>query len=112
MVTDPYDDDDDQPTLQRLPSGIAKSASGVRTAFAVPVSIGAPLDHGFGEETTAVDHVALAANDETEAVPAPPAAMTPADGEQPTPALPLDVAEFLLRLSGDTERPPPADPDR
>lgn len=112
MVTDPYDDDD-QPTLQRLPSGIAKSSSGVRTAFAVPVDIDALLDQGFGEETTAVDHVALPANDETEAVPEPPAEMFPADGEQPTPALPLDVAEVLLRLSGATaRRPPDPDPDR
>lgn len=110
MVTDPYDDDD-QPTLQRPPTGSVKNASGVRAAFTVPVGIDEALDHGFGEETTAVDHVPLAANhDQTEALsdpPPPPSSMSPADDEGPTPSLPLELAKELLRMSSPSQPPPP-----
>jgi hypothetical protein len=101
VVTSTYDDDDDQPTLQRPPTG----AAGGR-AFTLPGATGEPM-HGFGEETTAVDLVPLAeTSPETTTTPAPPTFLTPADGEEPTPSLPLDVAQVLLRLTGNAEPPP------
>jgi hypothetical protein len=100
VVTNTYDDDDDQPTLQRPSTG----APGGR-AFTLPGAACEP-EPAFGEETTAVDLVPLAeTTHETTSTPAPPTLRTPADGEEQTPSLPLDVAQVLLRLTGTAEPP-------
>lgn len=118
MVTDPYDDDDDQPTLQRPPAGaFAKNDSGVRAAFGVPLRpLDEALDHGFVEEKTAVDRAPLGAANDDQTVAVAMAGVLgdvlPADLEGPTPSLPLDVASLLLRASAPSEPPPgPGDDD-
>lgn len=119
MVTDPYnDDDDDHPTLQRPapPSGMAaKLGSGFR-AVAVspppsqqtqlspqqpPLALEEFLDSGFPEEEdTAVDREPLQPlEDVTEAEP-PRRIMTtmPLDAER-TVTVPVDVEALLRRAS-------------
>lgn len=120
MVSKPYEDEDDAPTLQRplTPSGpAARFDSGVRAAVG-----GVPLDdlHDIGfedEATTAVDRVpvisacdyaientvtSLDAAAAAGAVTLPP----PADTETDTANLPVDVAAVLRRASEQTDPPP------
>lgn len=101
VVTDPYEDDDDQPTLQR-PSGSMPIAT-ARSAECAS-------DGGFpDEEDTAVDREPLAASSADDTATArlakaatrlPEAGATlPADGEQDTATLPIDIATALRRAS-------------
>ena len=127
MVTDPYEDDDDDPTLQRPSpaSGMAaRPGSGFRAAVtpssprqpAPPVPLEAFLEGGFpDEEDTAVDREPLAATDDASAAEPPRRVMAeppppmPADHEKDTVSLPIDVAAMLRLASAGTE--PPTKPD-
>ena len=129
MATDPYDDNDDDPTLQRppTPSGIAaRFGSGIRAAaispVAPPIPLGELLDSaelGFPEEEdTAVDRAPLEARDEETAAEPPRRIMTealpvlstmpavPADNETDTVTLPVDIAVLLRKASVGSDPPP------
>lgn len=102
MVSDPYDAEDDAPTLQRTPGCPPKRAapkpiSGVRSAFVVPRDVpgggfGADLEGIFNDEpTTDIDRTPV----------------HPADLERETPALPIELAT-VLRLASAKSEPPPS----
>ena len=96
MVTDPYDDDDDSPTLQRPAT--------VSTKMPAVASIG-----GFFEESsTDTDLAPLALLADAHTVDSlPPAEAValmddaPDYSDMETPKIPLDVAAALLRASLD-----------
>lgn len=113
MVTDPYndDDDDDEPTLQRpAPRSGARNDSGIRAAVTMPAPANEAdevIECAFGEETTAVDlaRIPEAPSERVDAVPSAAPLSSPADGEVPTPSVPLDVATVLLQFAGTAEQP-------
>jgi len=91
MVTKPYAEDDDAPTLQR-----AVSPSGICEAVAA-VALDELCDSGFEDEaTTAVDKVPMGALE-----------VSPADAESTTAMLPVDM-EAVLRMAAAQSEPPPS----
>jgi hypothetical protein len=102
MVTKPYAEDDDAPTLQRAvsPSGPARFDSGVRAAAPSSVPLEELYDAGFEDEaTTAVDKVPVGSLEET-------VTALPADDEPTTANLPVDLAAVLLLAATQSEPPP------
>lgn len=104
MVSDPYDAEDDAPTLQRAPGSSSSRAapkhiSGVRSAYVAPrdepgAGFGAELEGIFDDApTTDVDRTPV----------------HPADFERETPALPAELAT-VLRLASAKSEPPPSGP--
>lgn len=102
MITDPYDDDDDSPTLQRP---VTTSAGALRAAVA---HVGLP--EFLDEPSTDTDLVSLDALADAHTVDSlPPSdAITRMDddvdyADMETPKIPLDVAAVLLRASQDDD---------
>jgi len=104
MNTDPYDDDDDSPTLQRPPTG-----SGI-----VPRALAASAGTFVEESSTDTDLVALDPLADAHTVNSLPpddaVALLDADvieateyTDMETPKIPLDVAAVLLRASQEDE---------
>lgn len=102
MVTDPYEDDDDSPTLQRPAPPSVKMQRAPRALVATP--------GGFAleESSTDTDLVLLDPHADAHTVDALPpdilALMEAPDySDMETPKIPLDVAAVLLRASQDDD---------
>jgi len=100
MTTDPYDDDDDSPTLQRP----ATAASGMPLAPAAVELVEFPEESSTDTDLAPLDLLADAHTVDS-LPPAEAVALMddPDYADMETPKIPLDVAAVLLRASQDDD---------
>ncbi len=115
VVTDPYEDDDDSPTLQRPPmSNHALRPAVANGVMPAPATATAPATGFVDEPSTDTDILALDPLADAHTVDAlpPDAAVAwmgvpdyggPDYADLETPKIPLDVAAVLLRASQDDD---------
>jgi hypothetical protein len=110
VITDPYDDDDDSPTLQRpvTTSAVALQASAVQDRDHVPATefLDEPSTDTDLVSLDALDALALADAHTVDSLPPSDAIArmdVPDYADMETPKIPLDVAAVLLRASQDDD---------